>query len=378
MTTPNFFQIANSELTQDGFIQWLLEWANPKYKEFDIELHKAALAFVRLLLLPDDSTEKIHVSSVECEAQKNNIDVLALITDDVNNKKYAVIIEDKTDTTVHDNQLVRYSMDVKERYSKWELHCVYFKTGNESKHSLDKIEFDYTNDKWVLKQEHKPIFKMVLRTDILRVLKSFAPQNVIYSDFVENQKRIQNLTDTCLRKDKPVIVGLWGNTAWQGYYMNLESLLCMGTWYCGQGEPIINKKEKRVSPWEFVLPMLSIVENESVQLYLHLGLRNLSIKAKCTSTTNLRECLKKATKRIKTGLDEYIKSTNLRIEDVSNISIGSNVTILKIKRIVNNETKQFIGLNYTYAELSYVVPQLQELYEQLKGISDIMKRESIE
>lgn len=374
MTTPNFFQIANSELTQDGFIQWLLEWANPQYAEFDGKLHIAALAFVRLLLLPDNNTEDICVSSVECEAQKNNIDILALIKDDVNQKKYAVIIEDKTDTTVHDNQLVRYSMDVKERYNEWELHCVYFKTGNESNYSLDKIERDYKKNNWVI--TNKPIFKMVLREDVLKVLGSFSPQNVIYSDFVNNLDRIQRWTKSYKNEGK--IVNEWGNTAWQGYYMGLEGLLGRGAWRCGQGDPIINKKGIKVSAWEFALPMLPIMEDDSIQLYLQLGLRKLSIKAQCASSTNPKKSLKNAMAHIKIDMAEYIERTNLKLEEIKNIHTGKDITIFNIKREVEGETKQFIGLNYTYAELSYVVPQLLELYEKLKDISDILKRESIE
>lgn len=275
-TTPNFFQIANSELTQDAFIQWLLEWANPKYKESDSELHNAALAFVRLLLLPNDSKVNLQIASVECEAQKNNIDILALITD-VDGNKYAVIIEDKTDTTVHDNQLVRYSKDVKKRYRDYELHCVYFKTGNESQHSLHKIEHDYQNEEWV-KANH-PIFKMVLRENILKVLGSFSPNNVIYNDFFKNQERIQNLTETYKRQDK--IVGEWGNTAWQGFLMELENRLDMG-WWDNTHRPIKkNAKGNVLSGWDFRLPRISVTKDESIRIYLYLCLNSLSIKAYC-------------------------------------------------------------------------------------------------
>lgn len=371
MTTPNFFQIASSELTQDGFIQWLLEWANPRYESADSELHNAALAFVRLLLLPDNSTEEIHVSSVECEAQKNNIDVLALIKDDINHKNYAVIIEDKTDTTVHDNQLVRYSMDVKERYSNWELHCIYFKTGNESKYSLDKIERDYKNNDWGWGIDNEPVFKMVLREDVLKVLASFSPQNMIYSDFVNNLNRIQRWTKSYKNEGK--IVNEWGNTAWQGFYMDLESLLGMGTWCCGQGEPTINKKGAKVSAWGFDLPMLPIVGDEKIQLYLHLELRKLSIRARCASTTTPKNSLKKAIDCIKTDMAEYIQKSNLIFEVVAK----KDVTLFKIKRIVDGTQKQFIGLNYTYKDLSYVVPQLQELHMRLNDIANKLKQESI-
>lgn len=30
--TPNIFKYAGSELSQDAFTAWLLEWSNPEYK----------------------------------------------------------------------------------------------------------------------------------------------------------------------------------------------------------------------------------------------------------------------------------------------------------------------------------------------------------
>ena len=362
MSTPNFFRFASSELSQDAFIIWLLEWANREYSQADNELHKAAQAFVRLLLLPDDSKEDLQISSIKCKSQDNNIDVLALIKD-INNKQYAVIIEDKTDTTVHDNQLIRYSKDVNKRYNNYELHCVYFKTGNESKHSLNKIESEYKKDKWV--NTHNPIFKMVLRDDILRVLEPYKSsiKNLICNDFVENLDRIRRWTASYQNK----IVNEWGNTAWQGYYMELENVLNMGTWCCAQGEPIINKKGNKIRPWEFSLPLLSIEGYDTIQLYLHLNLRNLSITAKCKSTDHLEHGLETVMKKIKDNMIECLKETNLTLEENS-VRKGNNVTLFNIKRVVNGCKKQFIGKNYFYADLSYVVPQLQMLHERLSNL----------
>ena len=376
MSIPNFFRFASSELSQDAFILWLLEWANPnpEYIQADNELHKAAQAFVRLLLLPDDSKEDLQISSIECQNQDNNIDVLALIKD-INNKQYAVIIEDKTDTTVHDNQLIRYSKDVKKRYNDYELHCVYFKTGNESKHSLNKIESEYKKDKWV--NTHNPIFKMVLRDDILRVLEpcKSSIKNLIFSDFVENLDRIQKWTASYKRENK--IVNEWGNTAWQGYYMELENVLNMGTWCCAQGKPIINKKGNKISPWEFSLPLLSIEEYDTIQLYLHLELRNLRIKAKCKSTDYLEHGLKSVMKKIKDNMIECVQETNLKLEENTSVRKGKDVTLFNIKRLVNGCNKQFIGLNYFYADLSYVVPQLLMLHKRLSITATSLRQESI-
>ena len=272
MSRPNFFQLANSERSQDAFLLYLLEWANPK--QVDCALHSTGEAFVSLLL---GTSCRIPVDSVKYKSQENNIDVLALITD-INGKQYAVIIEDKTDTCAHDNQLVRYSKYVKKNYKDWELHCVYLKTGNESKYSLKKMESDYLNDEWVKK--NNPYFRIVLREDLLNILNilntnSFT-SNQIAVDFKENLERIQKLTDTYAQHDK--VVGAWGNTAWQGFYRGLEERIENSLWDNTHRPVKKNSRGTVLSGWEYKMPKFSVFDDASVRVYLNLCLSKLTLK----------------------------------------------------------------------------------------------------
>jgi hypothetical protein len=47
MAAPNLFHYATSELSQDAFICWLLDWANPDNKEKD----EALCALKKLYLI---------------------------------------------------------------------------------------------------------------------------------------------------------------------------------------------------------------------------------------------------------------------------------------------------------------------------------------
>jgi hypothetical protein len=47
---PNIFEIATKELTQDGFITWLLQWADPDNKKHDEKLNACAIGFVKFLI----------------------------------------------------------------------------------------------------------------------------------------------------------------------------------------------------------------------------------------------------------------------------------------------------------------------------------------
>lgn len=96
----NIFSFATSELSQDAFICWCLNWINAKpeapLRQLGIDLLK------RLLPTRADEIQNIH--RVIIMQQLLNIDILVLIPE----LKVALIIEDKTVSGAHDNQIYRY------------------------------------------------------------------------------------------------------------------------------------------------------------------------------------------------------------------------------------------------------------------------------
>lgn len=212
-TTPNIFTYATSELSQDAFILWLLDWANPEFEKEDRALCNTAQNFVRLLL----KNEKLQITSVKCKKQENHIDVFAVV-----NEKYALIVEDKTNTSEHGNQIQRYYSWVKQenKYKDLEIHSVYFKTGNESKFKLnrlvEKYEKDFCNER----------FSVVTRQEVLSVLSHSATTNSIFRDYLSHLQGIQDKTDAYLTMP----IKKWNWLAWQGFYMRLEQDLQGGDW----------------------------------------------------------------------------------------------------------------------------------------------------
>ena len=104
----NIFKWATKELSQDAIVAWLL--ANPE----------TDTAFVKSLL-KKKCPENFTIDDIE--TQKNSIDVLVTIK--VDGEKQAIIIEDKTSTFLHDNQMLRYIKTVadKRKYSKIREYC---------------------------------------------------------------------------------------------------------------------------------------------------------------------------------------------------------------------------------------------------------------
>ena len=147
----------------------------------------------------------ISVTSVKTYKQLNNIDVFAII-----NNKYALIIEDKVNTGTHDNQLKRYRewISKHDEFKDLELECVYLKTGNESLSYLKQIE-----------QEEQ--YHLILRKDILEILKNNKSNNNIITNFYKHLAEIEEDTNSY----NQFAVDKWSGNAWQGFYMQLEQNL---------------------------------------------------------------------------------------------------------------------------------------------------------
>ena len=109
-TQPNIFDFATSELSQDAMFAWLMNWADPQYRENNHMLYSAAVEFVRLLL---NKNEDFYIDKIEVGRQWHNIDIWAEINDDI-----LLIIEDKVETREHSNQLERYRQIAQEKYTE--------------------------------------------------------------------------------------------------------------------------------------------------------------------------------------------------------------------------------------------------------------------
>ena len=155
----NIFSFATGELSQDAFICWCLNWINEPDTIDTHRYHQLGLELLAKLIdkpLNCDKLLKVDIKSIDkviLVQQVLNIDVLAIIPQ----YKLAIIIEDKTSTSEHDNQISFYRGSLKtvfdnkkpwNAYNKLEkafksvnlnidhadianyhIHTVYFKTG---------------------------------------------------------------------------------------------------------------------------------------------------------------------------------------------------------------------------------------------------------
>ena len=146
---------------------------------------------------------------VKAGRQWENIDVWAEI-----NGKYLLIIEDKTLTGEHSDQLQTY----KERATAWceensfQLVCVYLKTGSESASILEKVRLQG--------------FAVFGRRNFLDILNGSGATNHIFVDFKEHLQAMEDAESQFLKKP----IKEWGDPDWKGFYQALEKLRPLVKW----------------------------------------------------------------------------------------------------------------------------------------------------
>lgn len=167
-SVPNIFSFATSELSQDAMLSWLIQWADPEYKNIDSSLHHVACSFLRLLL----GQTNYNINSVEVGRQWQNIDIWVEINDNA-----ILIIEDKTNTSIHDKQLERYKDVVEKWYQgkRDQYFFVYVKTGNEPLSKLKEIE--------------NKGYRTISRVDIINCLDNYSGNNYLLINFLNHLKK---------------------------------------------------------------------------------------------------------------------------------------------------------------------------------------------
>lgn len=208
VTKPNLFSFATSELSQDAFICWLLEWADPRCEEADGALHQIGRTALKKLLESCRLPQPVVVTSVDIRKQYKKIDILVVVNDSI-----ALIIEDKTDTKNHSGQLQRYRDTVEADFRDHRIGAVYLKTGDQ--HSYDDIR--------------DAGYSCFLRRDLLDVLQvgdRLNVQNSIFRDFYEHLQRVEDR----VRDYRRLPVSDWHQDCWTGFFIELRERLGDGKW----------------------------------------------------------------------------------------------------------------------------------------------------
>lgn len=197
----NLFEYATSELSQDAFICWLASYAHEE-AEKDAALNECARKMLEMFV-PEFEGKKFKLLNVE--RQVDNVDVL--LTVECEEKIYKIIVEDKTYTSEHDNQLNRYVEELAKKHEENAVivRGVYYKTGFQS-------------DLSSVKEAH---YEIISREKMLNLMQQYADKtnNQIFISYFNYWNSKQKLVDTF--KTLPVVD--WGWWAVYGFYDYLHT-----------------------------------------------------------------------------------------------------------------------------------------------------------
>lgn len=199
---PNLFSQSTKELSQDAFLCWFSLWADQENEAHDPELHEISKSFLQFLLKAGGILG-VEIQKVKTWRQWEKIDVWVTIND-----KYSIVIEDKLFALAHNNQLDRYAQTARGWCDEngHELILAYYKTGNETKDTLQKAR--------------AAGYQIIAREQVVEVLDQYAGRNEIlldYKDWLNRMTESYSSWRTTAIKD-------WSrnNKAWIGFYTYLE------------------------------------------------------------------------------------------------------------------------------------------------------------
>ena len=170
----NLFHFATSELSQDAILAWLINWyndpRNPRLRDLS-----------RTIVSRLSGVEESEVAVVDIFRQLNKIDLLLIL-----NQTTAVIIEDKTWSEEHNDQINRYRKSLEESLNRHEFNCniqrirtVYIKTGF------------FTDDDRAMAQAGNKVDLCLNRQDLYEMIAEYRGEHPILEDYVSYLEELE-------------------------------------------------------------------------------------------------------------------------------------------------------------------------------------------
>lgn len=195
---PNIFDYATSELSQDAFLLWLLNHAKNKAEPDIAEIGNEFLLFlIKLyqqkfsLKILENNKGSLQIKVIEKQKKvqfkgvNKFIDVFCAC--EMNGNKFAIIIEDKTNSKPHSGQLKAYSQEVAntENYQDHQLINIYYKTGYVFEDEIESC-----------KNAEYAILGIL---ELSEFLKKFKTDNLIFNDYTSYILKKQQQRSSHLR-----------------------------------------------------------------------------------------------------------------------------------------------------------------------------------
>ncbi|RFS32249.1 hypothetical protein D9K80_14855 [Acinetobacter cumulans] len=308
MDQPNIFKYATKELSQDAFIFWLLDHANPKYKNLDENLKKCALDLIAEFFRLENKVMPSNIEEFSLFKQYKNIDILLKINN------YNIIIEDKTGTKSHGDQLIRYRNIIVSEVGEENVLAIFFKTHDQSSY----------------KKELGEGFKVFSRENLISILNLYKDiSSDIFNNFKDYILEIEEEVNAFIFKNE------WNNKNWIGFFKYVQKELNRGNWGY-----VPNQNGGFMGYW------WAFQKNEFCIQYLQIQQNELVLKI----NSNKAENDKKFRNICYQHFLEKAKHEGLSFSKPARFGKGETMTILKTDYLVRSES-QLIDLVATMEKL---------------------------
>jgi len=304
MNKPNIFKYATKELSQDAFIFWLLDHANPNYKNVDQEIKTCAVNLIEMFFQLENKKMPDNIDKFELKKQQQGIDIILHLNN------FMIVVEDKTRTKSHSNQLFRYRNYAENIVGQENVLAIYFKTYDQSNYIKELADG----------------FKVFHRQDLLRLLNDTVTNNDIFLDFKSHIFSIEEEVGNFSNKEK------WNHQNWTGFFKYLQKELNTGDW-----DYVPNQNGGFMGYW------WAFNENELCTQYLQLQEDDLVLKINSKNEKNDKKFRNICYKHYL----EKAKQAELSFNKPIRFGVGKTMTILTTKYIVRNEISQLIDVEKT-------------------------------
>ena len=216
---PNIFDYATKELSQDAMICWLVRWSGER-ADTDEERALKSLGqnFVSAMLSKHNRSLSGEIETVAIHQQDHGIDVLTRVHDE-SGKQHVLLIEDKTGTKDHSDQLLRYCDAVRSNKTKLgkvsSCWPIYLKTGNHSLHHAREVESKTSSG-------DRPGYKVFDRRAFLNVLNPYRGSHPLVKQFRSHLRKLKDEFDSW-HSWKLEEGENWSWESWEGLYWALEN-----------------------------------------------------------------------------------------------------------------------------------------------------------
>lgn len=252
----NLFCYATGELSQDAFLCWLCSYATDEGWNEDTQLRECAIVFLNRILKSRGLlwTKDMRVTAIK--KQYKNIDVLIQVGD------IHIIIEDKTFTGTHHNQINRYRQVLEDEGILPEnIICVYYKIQDQC-HPEPNVDVEFT------------------RADILDVFRPYDGiiRNPIFSDYLEYLECMESNVNAYAS----LPIAEWDDDAYVGFFKHLQRTVLQGEYVTWDYVPNANGGFMGLQ-WMSVLSSneldsLGLLETVCNELFLQIEKDTITVK----------------------------------------------------------------------------------------------------